>query len=307
MKIDRSFARLATVTLAFNLGVILWGAYVRATGSGAGCGDHWPTCNGQIIPRAPSIQTLIELTHRATSGIALLLVVAMVVLARRRFEPGQAARTGAHLTGALIVVESLLGAGIVLLRLVAGNTSSTRGWYLAAHLTNTFLLVAALSLTAWWAWGGARLRRPRGAVGAALVVGLVSTVLLAVSGGIAALGDTLFRANSVAEGIAMDFSPSSHVFLRLRIWHPVLAVCVGIYLTVMAWSVRHVRPTRSNGLLASALTALFVTQLGLGVANVFLLAPTWLQLVHLLMADLVWIALVLFVASSLGEDAPVKR
>lgn len=307
MKTDRSFARLASVTLVFNLGVILWGAFVRATGSGAGCGDHWPTCNGQIVPRAPSIQTIIELTHRATSGLALLLVVAMVVLARRRLEPGHAARTGAHLTGALIVVESLLGAGIVLLRLVAGNTSTTRGWYLAAHLTNTFLLVAALSLTVWWAWGGARLRRPRGGVGAALVVGLVSTVLLAVSGGIAALGDTLFRANSVAEGIAMDFSPSSHVFLRLRLWHPVLAVCVGIYLTVMAWSVRHARPTRSNGLLAGALTALFVTQLGLGVANVFMLAPTWLQLVHLLMADLVWIALVLFVASSLGEDGPAKR
>lgn len=302
MKIHRGFARLATTALAYNLAVIVWGAYVRATGSGAGCGDHWPTCNGQIIPRAPSLQTAIELTHRATSGIALILVVAMLLWARRALPKGHPARLGAHLTGGLIVVESLLGAGIVLLRLVAGNTSTTRGWYLAAHLINTFLLVAALTLTVWWAWGGARLRRPRGLLDASLVVGMAATLLLAVSGGVAALGDTLFRANSLAEGIAMDFSPSSHIFLRLRIWHPVLAVAVGIYLVLMAWTARLARSTPANGLFAAALTALFVAQLGLGVANVFLLAPTWLQLVHLLMADLVWITLVLFVASTLAKD-----
>lgn len=301
MEPDRRYAKLATATLLFNLAVIVWGAFVRATGSGAGCGDHWPTCNGSIVPRAHSVQTAIELTHRLTSGVSLLLVIALVVLAFRRHPRGHPVRVGAALSGVLIVVESLLGAGLVLLRLVAGNTSVVRGWYLAAHLTNTFMLVGALTLTAWWAWGGARLTRPRGLVGASMIAGVVGTVFLAVTGGIAALGDTLFRASSVAEGIAMDFSPSSHVFLRLRLWHPVVAVLVGVYLVVMAWSVRRARPSRHNGSLASALSALFVTQLGLGVANVFLLAPTWLQLVHLLMADLVWITLVLFVASSLGE------
>jgi heme A synthase len=234
----------------------------------------------------------------------LILVVATVVLARRRFEPGHPARLGAHLSGALIVLESLLGAGLVLLRLVAGNTSTTRGWYLAAHLTNTFLLVAALTLTVWWGRGGAPVRRPRGAAEGALLLGVALTVLLAVSGGIAALGDTLFRAETLAQGIAMDFSPTAHAFLRLRIWHPVLAVSVGAYLVVVAWVARHLRPTAHNGLLAGALTALYVTQLGLGVANLFLLAPLWLQLVHLLMADLVWIALVLLVASTLS--GPVK-
>jgi heme A synthase len=304
METDRGFARLSTTTLLFNLGVIVWGAYVRASGSGAGCGDHWPRCNGQIIPHAPSVKTLIELTHRLTSGVALVLVVAMVVLARRRFSPGHPARLGAHLAGALIVLESLLGAGLVLLRLVAGNTSTSRGWYLAAHLTNTFALVAALTLTVWWARGGAPVRRPRGAAEGALLLGVALTILLAVSGGIAALGDTLCRAETLAQGIAMDFSPTAHAFLRLRIWHPVLAVSVGAYLVVVAWVVRHVRPTAHNGLIAGALTALYVTQLGLGVANLLLLAPVWLQLVHLLMADLVWIALVLLVASTLS--GPVK-
>ncbi len=48
------FSRYAWGVLLWNVLVALWGAYVRATGSGAGCGSHWPTCNGEILPRAPA-------------------------------------------------------------------------------------------------------------------------------------------------------------------------------------------------------------------------------------------------------------
>ena len=79
------FAAYAWAVLGFNLLVILWGAFVRATGSGAGCGSHWPLCNGEVLPRAPALATLIEFSHRLTSGVALLLVIGLVVGAWRGF------------------------------------------------------------------------------------------------------------------------------------------------------------------------------------------------------------------------------
>src|SRR5690348_3617167 len=88
----RAFRLYASFTLAAVLGVILWGAYVRATGAGAGCGQHWPVCNGTVIPRAPSTQTLIEYTHRVTSGLSLLLVIGLYVWARLAHAKGHTVR-----------------------------------------------------------------------------------------------------------------------------------------------------------------------------------------------------------------------
>ncbi|HLM66036.1 MAG TPA: COX15/CtaA family protein, partial [Longimicrobium sp.] len=152
------FARFAWVVLAYNVAVVLWGAVVRATGSGAGCGAHWPRCNGVVIPRDPSVETLIEFSHRATSGLAFLAVAAMLWMAVRRFPAGHAARAGAVASMVLMVIEAGVGASLVLLRLVAGNTSLARAGWMAAHLTTTFLLLAAIALTAWWAGGRPRMR-----------------------------------------------------------------------------------------------------------------------------------------------------
>jgi protoheme IX farnesyltransferase len=91
-------SRYAWGVLVWNVLVALWGAYVRATGSGAGCGAHWPTCNGEIIPRAPQVETLIEFTHRATSGLAFLAVLALLILALRTLPKGHPARFGAGLS-----------------------------------------------------------------------------------------------------------------------------------------------------------------------------------------------------------------
>ena len=144
---ESRFTRYAWGVLAANLAVILWGAFVRATGSGAGCGNNWPTCNGEIIPRAPSTETLIELTHRATSGIALLLVVALAVWARRVYGPGHRVWHGAAWSLFFMFGEAAIGAGIVLFELVADNESMARALFMAVHLGNTFLLLAALTLT----------------------------------------------------------------------------------------------------------------------------------------------------------------
>lgn len=304
MRLTR-FARFAWFVLLYNLGVVLWGAYVRATGSGAGCGSHWPLCKGEVVPRAPATATLIELTHRVTSGIALLGVVAMLVWALRAFPRGHAVRTGAIASMGLMILEALLGAGLVLFRLVADNASMLRAFSMSAHLVNTFLLLGAISLTAWWASGGRPVRvRADDRVAWILGAGIAATLLLGVSGAVTALGDTLFPAASLAEGIRQDFHPAAHLLLRLRVLHPVIAISVGVYLVVAARAVRSMRPSPATRRLAGAVPILFGIQLAVGVLNLLLMAPVAMQLVHLLLADAVWIALVLLSASALARPDP---
>ena len=296
------YAQFAWGVLGFNLLVILWGAFVRASGSGAGCGSHWPLCNGAVVPRAPAMATLIEFTHRATSGVALVLIAALVVGAWRAYPRGDPVRRGAALSALFILSEALIGAGLVLLEHVARDTSLARGYWVAGHLINTFLLVAALTLTAWWAAGG-RPVRLHGQSGLTAVLGaaLAAVLLLGVSGAITALGDTLFPVASLSAGKALTFSDTAHTFVRLRVWHPTLAVMVGIYLGFAA--VAAVRAQPAVRPIAVVLLALYAAQLVLGAVNVWLLAPLGVQLAHLLLSDLIWIALVLLSASALARDA----
>jgi heme A synthase len=299
---SRRYAAYAWLVLAFNVLVILWGAVVRATGSGAGCGNHWPLCDGQVLPRDPAVATIIELSHRATSGIALLLVLGLAAGAWRSFRPGHPVRLGAALSLCFILSEALIGAGLVLFEYVAGDTRIARGFWVAGHLLNTFLLVAALTLTAWWASGGARLRLSgRGRLAIAAAAALAGMLVLGMSGAVTALGDTLFPVTSLAAGEAQTFSDSAHLFVRLRIWHPTLAVVVGAAVATAALFALNARRDTTTRQLATALISLFALQLGVGVVNVWLLAPVALQIIHLLLSDLVWIMLVLLFACALGE------
>ena len=300
--VNRRLARFAWSVLAYNLAVILWGAYVRASGSGAGCGAHWPLCNGEVIPRAPSVATLVEYSHRLTSGLALLAVVALLAWTWRACRAGHPARRGAVLSLIFIFTEAAVGAGLVLFELVADNATMARAMFMAAHLANTFLLVALLTLTAWWLSGGGALapgRRPAVALAwAALAVGLL---LSGVSGAVAALGDTLYPAASHADGLAATLSASSHILLRLRALHPVIAVTVGGLL--MFGSARLAAADDDLGQrLGRATLMLAGLQLIGGVLNVLLLAPVWMQIVHLLVADLLWIAFVLLGAQALAAE-----
>ena len=307
----RSLSRLAWFTLGWNVLVILWGAVVRATGSGAGCGAHWPTCNGSVVPLEPSIGTLIEYSHRLTSGVALILVTVLLYQVRRHREPGHLARFWSAASMVLILTEAAVGAGLVLFERVAQDTSTARGYWISGHLVNTFLLLAALVLTARFAdatrrSGGRGLRASLQATfnGAAAgwpglfaVLGLVAT---GVSGAIAALGDTLFKADSLREAIAQDFDAGSHIFLRLRIFHPMLALVGGGFVLLVAYRTMNANAERPAARrLGLFLAGLVMTQWFLGMANLALLAPTWLQIVHLLVADLIWMTLVLLAA---GHD-----
>jgi len=304
------FATFAWGVLAYNLLVILWGAYVRASGSGAGCGEHWPKCNGEIIPRAPAVETLVEFSHRVTTGLSGLLVIGLMVWAFRAYARRSPVRLGAVLTFVFVLTEGLVGALQVKLGLTADNASVARAVIGSIHLLNTFLLLAAMLLTAWWASGGPAVQlRGQGWLGALLWAGLAATLLVGATGAITALGDTLFPVSSFREGLRQDLDPTAHFMIQLRIYHPMSAVAVGIYSLILGWLARTQRPGRATQLLSYALAGLFLAQLVVGAFNAYLLAPIWLQLFHLLMAQLVWMALVLLTAAALpvraGAPAPV--
>jgi heme A synthase len=296
------FSVYAWVVLAFNLLVILWGAYVRASGSGAGCGSHWPLCNGEVMPRARPVETLIELTHRTTSGLALLLVLGLVFWAFRFFPREHPARLGAVFSIFFIITEALIGAGLVLFGFVADNDSIGRAVYLSIHLLNTFLLLAALALTAWWATTGRALKlRKQGALLLILCAGVVGALVLGVSGAVTALGDTLFPGGTLLGGLKNDFSPTAHILIRLRVLHPTIAVAVSALLIFAARFAARNRPARMTNRFAWALVLLVLIELCAGMINLLLLAPIPMQIVHLLLADLLWISLVLLAASALTE------
>jgi heme a synthase len=289
------FSRYAWGVLVYIVLVVLWGAFVRGTGSGAGCGGHWPLCNGDVIPRAPTAATMIEFAHRLTSGLALAGVAALWLWSRREFPRSHRARRLAGLALVFLVIEALLGAGLVLFNYVAHNASIGRAFYLALHLANTQVLVAVLAMVAWMATRGdvaVRLRNvPR-----SLLAALPLVVVLSMTGAVAALGDTLYPASSLREGVEQEFAPAAHFLLRLRILHPLFAVLTGLYLLYAASSAVRARPSAPVKRLAAALAALVALQLAAGVVNIALLAPMGMQLAHLLLADLLWIALVVLTA-----------
>ena len=296
-------ARFAWTVLVYNVAVIVWGAYVRATGSGAGCGAHWPLCNGEVIPRAASVAMLVEFSHRLTSGLALLSVIALLVWTWRASPAGHPARRGAALSVLFMLTEAAVGAGLVLFQLVADNASLARAMFMAVHLVNTFTLLACITLTAWWLSGGPPLR-VSGRWPAALGIGgaCLAVLITSTSGAIAALGDTLFPSSSIGEALWSDLSVTSHLLIRLRVLHPVIAAATA--LAVMAAAPRLARigaPPADR--LARAVLVVVLLQVALGVVNVLLLAPVWLQLLHLLVADCLWIALVLLGATVLGAEA----
>jgi heme A synthase len=296
------FARYAWLTLAFNVAVVLWGSIVRATGSGAGCGSHWPLCNGEVVPQAPRVATIIEFSHRLTSGIALLLVLGLVVWAFLALPRGHAARKASVVAMLFMVGEAAVGAALVLFRLVADNPSMARAMFMATHLVNTFLLLAALTLTAHYAAGGARFRlRGQGLLGGGFALGLFGLLLSGVSGATAALGDTLFPSRSLAQALRQDLSPTAHLLIHLRLFHPAIAIAAGLFALYLALTLmkRLGGETRRFGAWTAGLV---FAQILLGTVNVLLLAPVWLQVIHLLVADLLWIAFVRLAASALAAN-----
>ncbi|RMH58248.1 MAG: heme A synthase [Bacteroidetes bacterium] len=302
------FAVYAWSVLGYLLLVILWGAFVRATGAGAGCGSHWPLCNGEVIPRAPEVETLIEFSHRLTSALAGFLVIGLLVWAFRAYPRGHRVRRGAFWTFVFILTEGAIGAVIVLFEWVAFDASLARTISIALHLNNTFILVAFLTLTAWWASGGLPMDRDRmrryGWLLGALVLGML---LVSTMGAITALGDTLFRAGSTAEALARSRDAAAHHLEQLRVYHPLLALMLVLALVPVVRHIARLQPDPLTTRLGGIMTGLYIGQLLLGLLNIYLKAPVWMQLTHLLVADAIWITLILFCNTALAaRPAPAQ-
>jgi len=297
----RGFAVYAWATLGYNLLVILWGAYVRAAGAGNGCGDNWPLCDGQFLPLHPQVKMLIEFLHRVSSGVDAVLVGGLLAGAVWLYPRRHAVRRAAGWAAFFIVTEALLGAALVLFGWVGQNASSARVAADALHLANTLLLLAAVALTAAWATGMPYSSwRNQGRRGWLLGLGLIGVLVTGVAGVMAALADTLFPATSLGAGLRQDFSGSAAVLERVRVIHPAVAVGVGLYLL---WLVLEGLPrpeSQAVRRLGYGVVAAVLVQWTSGVLDISLLTPVWMQIAHLLTADLLWLSLVLYAAAWWG-------
>lgn len=301
--------RFSWGVLAYFIAVILWGAVTRATGAGNGCGNHWPLCNGTVMQHSPNVDTMIEFTHRITSGISLFSVVGLLIWTFRDTVRGHLARATSIASVVFTLVEAVLGALLVKLGLTAQSRSPLRAPYLALHFANTLLLIAALALTAHllsrregYLRRSIRLVSP---VGSALA--LFTFLAVGVTGSLAALGDTLFPATSLSTALTQDFSTSSGWLLRWRWTHPAVAFVASVFLIwiLVRAAQRSTQDSAhwNNRGLSAIVLILLAAQYVLGVMDVTLLAPLWLQVAHLLGADALWSALVVLTARLTLEPA----
>ena len=290
---DRKFTQAAWLFTAYLVGVILFGAWVRITHSGAGCGAHWPLCDGEIIPSAPSTEKLIEYTHRLTSGLCGVFGLILTGWAWRRFGLRAKATIAAAVTLFFIIVEGAIGAGLVLAELVADDSSAARAIVISLHLTNTLMLTAASAATAYFGRSPDapfRLTHERGLL-LSMVAGFV---VVSMTGAITALGDTLFPVKAAEHAglwaqVSSELSATQHFLVRLRIVHPLLAVLIGLG---MIYAFDRLRDGGAGRIAAAGLLT-SVAQIGLGFLNIALAAPGWMQLLHLAMAQVLWVCLVL--------------
>lgn len=297
-RVSLALRRFAWSVLVYNVLVILWGGAVRATGSGAGCGDQWPLCNGAAIPQSPQFHTLVEFTHRLMSGGALVLILALLVWTWLATRKGHLARWTAGIALLLVLNEALLGA--LLVTVAAHSASPARGVFLfSCHLTNTLLLVAALALTAEFL-ANARMRITTALRHGGLLfptLGILATLLVGVSGSLVALGETMYPSSSLLEAVRQDFSPAAPLLLRLRWIHPASAFLAGAFIAwLLVQSFRHGATSKTRGL-GIAVFSTLIAQYLIGVFDVLLQQPTWLQILHLLGANVFWICLVLLTAN----------
>lgn len=309
-KLDR-FAKFAWVILAYNIVVILWGVFLRASKSGDGCGQHWLTCNGEVVPSAPELKTVIEFSHRITTSLAGIFIVALVIWAIcrwyvRRGEQDIRVLKMAVGSFVFVVIEGALGAGLVLTGNTAENLTPERPVWMAAHLINTFILLALITLTARYASGMRKLNfriEPKYLV--AVAIGVLAVFIVGISGSIAALSNMIFPSGTLAEGLAKDFSPTSNMLVRLRLLHPVTAILTSVFLIFLTgWLAKERANDKKVTRWSNILAILVLTQLAFGSATLLMLAPIVMQLGHLFFADAIWISYVMVASGFLSSNKP---
>jgi cytochrome c oxidase assembly protein subunit 15 len=298
------------ILLYYTWFIVVWGAFVRASGSGDGCGKNWPTCNGELIPSNSSIQTLIEYIHRASSGIygifvAVIVLVTLNVVLKRNKQKAllhyKWALALPIMVFVLTIFEALIGAQLVLSGLVGSNDSWARALTMIIHLVNTFILVASIVGTTYvLSIIPLKFQDPKQDPNDITTLPIIknqnltldfkkslfafctlSLIFVAALGALTALGDTLYPAGSLKEGVIQDLAEDSPWLLRLRVLHPLLAVLTVYFITTLCYDLL------KHKIVKLYLGVTYFT-LVIGVINLLLLAPIYMQLIHLLTAQVLW-------------------
>ncbi|WP_419806958.1 COX15/CtaA family protein [Terriglobus sp.] len=280
--------RWAWFTLAVLIVVVLEGAVVRATSSGGGCGNHWPLCNGEVFPHHPRVATVIEFTHRSLTGFSSVCVLLSVIATFLVTPPQHRARRASVFMGLFLIGEALLGAVLVKFGLVENNTSTLRVVMQSVHFTNTLLLLAATTLVAVWLGPVFDDGTPTPALRRATWTALAAVVLTGATGSLAALADTVFPSPDLRTALAADFAQHSPLLIRMRWMHPAAAALATVAALLMVRQLQRIGHARGARFLAWNIAA----QIAIGILDVVFLAPISLQVLHLLSADMFWVALV---------------
>ena len=260
---------------------ILAGAFVRATGSGDGCGATWPTCKGRIIPSLSDTSEIIEFSHRGISGI-LLIVTLYIFVNSRKLEKGSIARRAANYLTFFVLFEALIGAVIVIFEWVGLNSSLPRIVAVPIHLVNTFGLLASYVIL--FKILENKLNSIKNLWDRNFIIISILFLLTGATGSITALADVLYPSASFIEGFLDDFDRTSEVLTRLRIFHPIVSTILSIALYIESKQLQKRFDINTNFLKFLIFSAVF-----LGVANVLSNIVLFLSIFHLALADLLWI------------------
>ena len=273
--------KLSLYGLVVSVFSIIAGAIVRATGSGDGCGASWPTCNGEIIPELDTPSELIEFSHRSVSGVLLIITLIIFVKSFKDEVPTLQKKIIWSLTF-FVLLEALIGAVIVIYEWVGMNSSAPRIIAVPLHLVNTFGLLGAYTLLFHLTRNSKTTLNnffDRG-----FKIGLFLFLLSGATGSIAALADVIFPSESFITGLAEDFDTNSEVLTRLRILHPIVASALSLYLYSEANRLQN-----EYQVITKNIKLLILLGVLLGVSNVISNIILPLSILHLLMADLLWI------------------
>jgi cytochrome c oxidase assembly protein subunit 15 len=297
MKDSKKFSRFAFALLVYTLIVILWGAWVRISHSGDGCGSSWPLCNGQVIPQVPHAKTWVEFSHRITSGLFGLFVIALVWWGIKISSRTDPVRKALYASLFFMITEALLGAKLVLSGLVGKDDSVYRLSVMSLHQLNSLLLTGSVAMIVLLSIGTFERRSSsesisdRSTSARWLLFLLFSFIAIAITGGFAALSTTLFPSSSLLAGITQDFQENAHYLLRLRVSHPILGSLVGGSLALYFWLKSQQQQEASLQRASQQVALCLAAGVVFGFLTLLSLAPIWMKIVHLLLAHLMWIVL----------------
>lgn len=273
--------------VGYTVLIIIWGAWVRLSGSGDGCGDHWPLCNGHMIPEAAPTKTIIELSHRVSTALYGIFVLIQIAATRRMFATGHPSRFWAWMTLLFTITEALIGRSLVKEGLVNTSEDLARLIVMPLHLVNTSLLLLSGVMTAESIkYGELPKRKMSSEDTKRWSLYLTALVIILSTGAVAALGSHLAPSHSLLEGLSKDLATDSHLAVRLRLLHPVFALGLPLFLALSMPLPLSGRPTTSQGVWYRRFALAVLIAILIGFGTLVLLAPLWLKVTHLLMTNL---------------------